>query len=283
MYINERVSVAAVIVTFNPDSILIESIIELSMQLKKIFVIDNCSVSREYIESISDLNIDGLEIILLDQNYGIGYALNRGAHLATASGYTWMLTLDQDTVISQHYISNVIEFLNSQENVFSVCPRYNDVNDGSDLAYKKILYSITSGHVLNIKVLMSLGGYDEDLFIDGVDFDIFLKLNFHGYDTYLLNSLFLRHRLGDEPNDVPFFNRIHTYHSPLRRYYIYRNMIILAKRYYKPYSAFVFKSIVASCLYLCTILLLGKRRKDSLMMIVEGLVDGVKGKLGKKV
>lgn len=284
MFTNKMVSVAAVIVIFNPDSILIDSVIELSKQVKKIFLIDNCSESRSYIETIAGLNIDGLEFVLLDNNYGIGYALNRGAELAADSGYTWLLTLDQDTIIPPDYIDNVITFVNGHKNIFSVCARYGDVkDDGINIPYQKILYSITSGHVLSLEKLKSVGGYDEELFIDGVDFDIFLKLKLHGVDTYLLNSYFLKHRLGDEPISFPFLNRVHTYHSPLRRYYIYRNTIVLAKRYYAHFTIFVVKSIMASCLYLLTILFLGRRRKDSLKMIVLGLWDGVRGKLGKKI
>lgn len=55
---------------------------------------------------------------------------------------------------------------------------------------------LTSGTLLNIAVLDDLGGYDEQLAIDGIDTDLCLRANRMGIYSYKVENCNLIHRLG---------------------------------------------------------------------------------------
>ena len=83
-----------VIVTFNPDGRLLESIIALDQIFNNIIVVDNSSSS----DIKKFINNDRITVIKNEINYGIGKALNIGADYSLLKGAKWMLMMDQDTI-----------------------------------------------------------------------------------------------------------------------------------------------------------------------------------------
>jgi len=94
--------------------------------------------------------------------------------------------------------------------------------------------AITSGSIINIKKLSELGGFNEKLFIDGVDDDICYRFKLAGYKVLHFKNVTLTHQLG-EPRIVRnwFIGKMvsRNLHSPIRIYYMVRNYLYLINRY----------------------------------------------------
>ncbi|RAY75457.1 glycosyltransferase family 2 protein, partial [Enterobacter cloacae] len=71
-----KAKVLAVIVTYNPEIVrLKECINSLASQVERIVLVDNGSKDSE---SLKDISVDNLDIILLTENKGIAFAENYG-------------------------------------------------------------------------------------------------------------------------------------------------------------------------------------------------------------
>ena len=272
----------AIIVTYNPDDILIRSLEVLCAQFDLVVIIDNCSTNKSFIASLTSLYGDKLLINFLNENYGIAAALNIGIEICERYGNPWVLTLDQDSIVCKDFLFNyksVIERFNAS----SLAPGYYFTGAKLDASISPVTYAITSGQMTKLDLIQKVGGFDDEFFIDGVDFDFSLKIINVGETIFKVNSAYIEHRLGDKSCGVPILRRFHTYHNPVRRYYIYRNMIFLIKKYFLKNTYFVIKHVTANFIYIFTIILLGERRLESLRYIVRGVFHGLIGRSGRFV
>jgi rhamnosyltransferase len=116
--------------------------------------------------------------------------------------------------------------------------RYYELKDGENKnpSLNKLL--ITSGAIINLKIAASLGGFDEKLFIDGVDTDFCIHSFEKGYQTLLVNEFSLRHQLGEEKKVMtPLLkSTFRKFHNPTRLYYIVRNHLYLRAKYPKQHG-----------------------------------------------
>jgi rhamnosyltransferase len=129
-------------------------------------------------------------------------------------------------------------------------------------------------------VFNKTGLYDEGMFIDQMDFDFSLRVRRAEFEIHRIARAVLRHELGDEAAPRAPLGRFHTFHSPLRRYYIYRNGLYLAKRHLRNFPAFIARLAVVSMLQLVTIALYGRERARSFLYILRGVSDFFRGRTG---
>ena len=186
-----------------------------------------------------DLRLLGENItyLPLKDNYGIARALNEGFKIANELGIDWVLTMDQDSDLPSNMIDEYIRFISIKgEKIGIVAPLIN-MYDGehkqvSD-TYIKIDEAITSGSFINIQAFNNIGGFKEEMFIDGVDFEFCWNLKKHGYLIYQLNSVLMQHQLGETKEYKLFGKHLFyvTNHNYIRRYYMTRNSLYVYKLY----------------------------------------------------
>ena len=58
-------------------------------------------------------------------------------------------------------------------------------------------FVINSGSLVNVKAWSDVGGYDERLFIDSIDYDFCRRLKRKGWEILQSNNLYFEHSLGD--------------------------------------------------------------------------------------
>jgi rhamnosyltransferase len=93
---------------------------------------------------------------------------------------------------------------------------------------------MTSGNLLNLDAVASIGPFEEKLFIDCVDMDYCLRLRRAGFRIIRDHSVGLQHSLGDFRTGKVGSIRIgYSNHNAGRRYYITRNKIYLLKKYFR--------------------------------------------------
>lgn len=243
--------IGALIVTYNPDlDMLLRNILAIKQQVDQVMIVDNGSKNIKEIKNIAIKNdLSDLQIVALEINKGIAQALNVGIGVFATKKFKWVMTLDQDSIIADDTI-NILkgtdEYLSSQTAILA--PEFInreqesliDVHNNSENRDK--VFSIierddviTSGSLTNISAWQIVGGFDDQLFIDMVDYDFNQRLLGLGYKVYQVQGLYFEHSLGEGVKQTIFqkilFINKPTDHSTMRTYYWYRNQIIFIKRY----------------------------------------------------
>ena len=86
---------------------------------------------------------------------------------------------------------------------------------------------------MNVNIIKQLGGYDSEMFIDGVDFDIDIKIHKSRYKMIKRPKAILYHKIGSPKSTSRFiFSVTASGHSALRCFYMNRNAWILFYKYY---------------------------------------------------
>lgn len=279
-------SVCGVIVTYNGSETIIRTLSHLKMNVNSVIIVDNNSKDST-VSLVCNLNYKNVYILENEKNVGIAAALNIGARYAKELGYSWIMTMDQDSILNENVIeemSSVYSDFDDETRIKIACLAPIPILQGetyrnTGTKFHKKDYVITSGNLVQISKLDLIGGYEEKLFIDSVDFDFCLKLGEMNFLIFQCTDAIMHHELG-ELKEVRFFSkkfRIHM-HSGLRKYYISRNHIYMLKRFYKSNLKFCIKKSVSFLIFLMQILLFETDRKNSFHHIKKGISDGIKGK-----
>lgn len=239
---NNKDSIVAGIVLYNPDIKRLKQNLEAVIsQVKNVILFDNGSNNVVKIEEfLSSSNYSNVKLLKSKENTGIAHALNEIAKKALASNDEWLLTLDQDTVLKSNLVTTYVKYL-TLPNVGQLCCDFIDRNTGrreydhfDSKKYGEIDKWITSGSLVNLEALKKVGGFDEDLFIDYVDFDLCFVLRKFGYKNYIINVIGMIHEIGERREYNLGFKTLDIMnHSAFRQFYITRNEIVVSKRYPK--------------------------------------------------
>ena len=140
---------------------------------------------------------------------------------------------------------------------------------------------ITSGSLLALAVFRRVGRMREDFFIDAVDFEYCLRLRRYGYKVIETLLPTLIHPIG-VPTVQRVFGRliVTTNHSPLRRYYIVRNRLLLARAYFFSEFSWVMNSLWALVKETAIVLLAEKERGRKMAATLRGLAHGLANRRG---
>lgn len=225
--------VLATITTFNPDMELLKSNIESVIdQVDKLIVYENASDNRDEISELcKEKNI---ELILNDKNCGVAGPLYDGIVYATAHGFRYILTLDQDSISSEGMVSYLKQILLSDETVAVAAanPTYSCavIKEEPKEDYKA-MFTITSGSLYDVAKISEIGNYIREMFIDWVDIEISYRIRENNY-TIIQAHVPIYHNLGNPQLKRFLWKKFFvTNHSSLRLYYIWRNAHYCLLRY----------------------------------------------------
>lgn len=270
--------VGSVTVLYNPSEDVISNIASYSHDCDISVVVDNSDIKNE-ICSLLQSN-PNIQYIDLHGNQGIAKALNVGIKYLESQGCDIALTMDQDSVFPQEYFGNIKRIVENNISDYSIIGlNLNKPVDISDESIVNVTMIVTSGNFLKISDFLKVGGFNEDLFIDYVDFDIDHRLIIEGGQIGYLKGYSLKHTVGN-PIRMRILGRNLTSmnHSPIRYYYRYRNLFYLAKMDWRFFKATFYGEIFKN---IPKMILMEKQKKTKLKMIIRGISDARKGKLGK--
>lgn len=292
---NYKESVAAIVVSYNNYTGIATTIEKLVNQVNSICIVDNAS-NQETIHTLRNLKskYNNIELILLNQNVGIASALNIGVKLLIEYGYEWILTMDDDSHITNNMINQMLDDyydlnLSEREKIASITPRILDRNLEIDdnivenvYVNNYVLYAITSGNLVKAETFGKVGYFYEDFFIDAVDNEFCLRCHKAGLKILYSNNAILQHKLGDTLK-VEFFGRqiISRNHNKIRKYYIFRNFIYFANSNIKTNFKDVRCVYRLLLKYLLGVILVESDKISKLKYITLGIYHGFKGKLGE--
>ena len=287
----------AVMVLYNPDWSLTDKAIKaISQQVDTLCLVDN---------SDSDSNarfrdMDCIVYLPLHANRGIAAAQNAGIRELIARGVDLIFFIDQDSVAGSDVVLKLTEAcsllqdhgvriaalgtraINSQTGL-PYAPKSLELGSPKELVGSGMAGSINETYsvissisMIPTEAFLEVGGFDEALFIDGVDHEwCWRAWHSHKRRTFIVESAHISHMLGE--GDRRIASHKISIPATFRLYYQFRNYLWLRRRDYVPsfwlrkngrkyiIKAFYFPIMVAP-------------RLSNLRNIVRGLRDGLRPK-----
>lgn len=266
--------VAAGIVLYNPDQKRLDQNIESILpQVDKLILIENGSTEFDYLNQFES---DKFIKIVNKENKGIAFALNQILIFCYQNGIDWVLTLDQDSIASKNIIDVYRTKIDSCVGI--VCCDTVDRNfteRNVEKSNNTINYCITSGSFTNVKACVEVGGFDNSMFIDWVDWDICIALRKAGYKIIKTSETNILHELGDN-SSVKYIGKHALYvlnRSPFRYYYVFRNRVYLARKYDEMSISHAILINIKECV---SMFIFESNRLKNLRAMVKGTFNGFK-------
>lgn len=277
-------AVLAVVVTYHPPPELTDHLRAIRRQVGALVVVDNGSPDWQRTEALC-LEL-GASFVRNLRNEGIARALNQGAERAQAGGYRWLAMFDQDSALPDGTIAALVALAARHpqaDRVGIVATSFRDRRlgraqhdpsntfvDGPD--WREVRTLITSGSLVLVDTFTRVGGFDERLFIDFVDYDHCFRLRRAGWLLLQSKDILLDHAIGQLSAHRLLGRTVHcSNHSPARRYYLTRNQLEFYRRslFHEPYQALwgVYSLVTRSAL----VVLFEEDRAAKAQAILRGL------------
>lgn len=288
--------VVAVVPTFRPDEALLVGLRALAPQVSAIIVVDDGSPDDPagILHRAESL---GCRIVRSPTNDGIAAALNTGIRLALSGAADFVLTLDQDTVLPSHYVSDCVTAFRIAAPATQLGIVCTDRVNGQPSIPEHytaeglglVREAIQSGFLISAECFEDCGLFDERLFIDCVDTEYCLRIAQHGYRIAVGPGTDISHSLGEQVALRPFgiarFDdegrpRTYEYHGPTRRYFITRNNVDLFLRYSRIRPRWVLSAIKRELSTTWTTIISGPLRRRQLLATLIGAAHGLVRKRG---
>lgn len=282
--------VAAVFISYNCSEELPRNIEVLSPQVGWTFVIDNGSLpgSAGTLQRVKVMS--RVTLICLPANVGIAAALNMAMREIDAAGYTWAVTMDQDSMPDASLVADLLTAAKAADQpVAVVAPLIFGAKDNSliqgwlpaainekiNITHQTVV-CMTSGSLTNVEVWKIVNGFDESLFIDYVDNEYCIRCSENGFYTWQSFAARIYHHLGSRRFHRIFRWRFSaTHHSAWRRYFITRNRLYVSIKFWRSQRSYVLNDLKNMVVELIKIVLVEDHKLAKILSIVRGLKDGI--------
>jgi len=257
-----RARLACIVVTYHPDMAMLARQIAALPPDSAIVLVDNAS-GASIPDQLKALTGDRKQtsVISNGENLGLAAAINLGASEVRKrwSDIEFLLLLDQDSVPQAGSVDLLLEQLRelSHASPPAACVGPNMLDPETGLTHgfhrqtgwrwtRHYPESDTStpiacsnlngtGTLVRAELFLSLGGLDEDLFIDHVDTEWSFRVLHAGYGLYGIPNAVFAHHMGESTRRIWLFGwRAWPMRSPGRHYYLFRNAVRLMGRSYVP-------------------------------------------------
>jgi len=223
----------------------------------------------------------------VNENVGIGTALNEAVRYAMVNDFTHLLTMDQDSYFIDDHCKKYIDTIIQTNQRAIIGPNYllnNQISFKVQDSFINTYAPMTSGSVFPINVFEQIGLFREDFFIDHIDAEFCLRAKQNSYPIFTLPSVILVHTIGYQKKKHKFLWKTFypNEYSPIRSYYIIRNGLITQKLY--PESKADWKGFLFYWAYkrIFFILCYEDNKYKKIKGIILGYLHGKMGKTGKQ-
>jgi rhamnosyltransferase len=287
-------SICAIVVTFHPDRELPLRIEKVTKQVDRIVILDNGSGENSSQQLRTLGGTLGIHLILNSRNEGVAHALNQGMRWAESQGCDWALTLDQDTLVADDFVqtlSNIYDSVPENKKPAIIGSNYIDPIKGNqfaafdgnnDSAWKEVKTVITSGSLISLSAYRAIGPFREELFIDCVDFEYCLRARGKGFHVIMACRPLMQHGIGATTlHKLPWKRTGTSNHSAIRRYYMTRNQIVLAREYLGREPVWMLSALYRHLKDLILMCFFEKDVFHKLRFTILGLLDGITLNFGR--
>lgn len=281
----------AVLVLYKPDWKVTEKAIEsLRNQVDRLCIVDN-TPGVDLSDKFYDDSI--ISYIPLGDNLGIAKAQNTGIQHLIDEGFDYILFSDQDSQAPGDVVEKLVSahhtLTDNGVKVAAVGTRAINKQTGKPYAAKSKelgsplevpdrnfteCYSVRSSiSLISKEAFLNVGGFDEALFIDGVDHEWGWRAwHRHKLRSFIVENATISHMLGE--GDRSFAGKSLSIPSYARTYFQFRNFFWLKKRDYIP-SSWIKENGIKYFIKTFYFPLMVAPRAKFLHNIVKGIKDGL--------
>jgi len=277
--------IAGTVILYHPDQNVLTNINSYIDQVDRLYVIDNSEDSTDFVKKEF---ITNNKVIYLHngKNLGIATALNIALEKAYEDNYEFLLTMDQDSYFVSDFLEKMLMLFSEDDKVALVSARQQHSIGKNQLTKSdKIidrLVAMTSGNIVRVKLVKSIGGYKENLFIDYVDHELCLRLAVSGYKIKVCSDCFIIHSLGNIIEKKFLWRKVYpTNHNSIRHYYRTRNRFSVYKTYGKIFPAYLKFEKQNFMKDILKIIFLEEQKWKKLKFILYGYKDYRKNNFGE--
>ena len=280
-------NIAGVVILYHPDIQLLSENIKTYVQgLKQLYVYDNSETKTPGIEEALRKLHPSIQYHYFNANEGIAKRLNRAVEEAAGNNFDYLLTMDQDSSFKEGDFEKyklqmqASAYFNVAQFGVNCQPNFTIAKDQPEEA----LTLITSGSIVNLSLIKTIGLFNENLFIDFVDAEFSYRVIQKGYVNLMFSNIILNHALGKliEGRSLANFKKtLRITHSPVRVYYIIRNGLYLLLKA-QGLSTDMKKDVLRCIKILKNDLIYNPQLGLGYIHLFSGIFDFLRGKMGKK-
>ena len=271
------IRIGAVVVLYDPQKSELHNILDYVHAVDVTIIMDNSP--RRYDNELSSLfEIDGEHVRYhhYPNNIGLCKAMNIGIRELAASGCEWALVMNPDSSFKTNILDVYKDYLQAHDSskIAILGPVY-DYDRKPARPYnsaKSVKRIMMSGSLINIGIFEDLGGYEERLFVDGLDYDYCLHAKECGYEIIECGQAVLNHKPASTRQLCLFGKSIFKYGiaSPQRCRYSARANIWIFRKYHDTYALFGW------CYLAMKILFLFPSKREYIKSYSQGTKEGMK-------
>lgn len=233
--------ISAIVTVYFPSEIEVNNIELISMQVNRIFVIDNSCENNE----INFRHILNLIYVNTKKNLGTAAAFNHVLSKYYFDEDEYIIFFDQDSRIKGDHVKRLIkeyQCLENKCNIGCLGPQINNASRGEIEIPKNYEYISETGKIVKgiiassmiskYSIIKRCGFWNDSLFLDFADWDFCWRLNSHGYCCVLTSAVVLEHKVGEGDKVIGKLKVRNS--SPIRSYYQTRDGLKLIKESYIP-------------------------------------------------
>lgn len=280
----------SILVAYNPDLAELNQAIErLKKQTEMVIVCNNSDYDVKFEDEY-------VKVFNFGKNLGIAKAQSIGMKWAFENEADFILQMDQDSIPNDDLVEKLLEcytiledkgykvgLVGSQDfdkdtNEESIA-MINKEENIEGTKYAIVPDILSSGSLIPKAIYDLIGGMDDDLFIDIVDFEYCWRIREKGFLIVKNKDALLAHKLGDGQKKI-FGSISVNIGSPFRHYYQFRNILMMVSRNYVPFKWKV-SQLVKLLMKLIFYPLGLKDGRVRFRYMILGIKDFVVGKRGK--
>jgi len=252
-----------------------------------VYLFDNTDSSGRLNNEKFFFDDDGFVYCSNKTNEGLSVAYNIMCSQAISDGFDYICLFDQDSTILNKDVIKIIDYIHidDMEEVAVYAPeivyKYENIAiySGENKARGvEIAWAISSGSFINLVAYQKTEGFDENYFIDRLDYDYCLIIRRLGYKVINIKNVLLYQKLGEQGKGI--FKRV-SQHGALRHYYIFRNRLYFYFKRNKISIVEVIKVGLLSLKHIVKVFLLEEQKVEKVKMMICGLKDFSQNKMGK--
>jgi rhamnosyltransferase len=287
--------VYAVVVVYNPDLKILESLLEITLPMVQRIVIVNNDQNADTLTFLNTCEESlKIKLIPMTRNVGLAAGMNAGIEWSIQAGCSHVLLLDQDSIPQNNMVDRLLSasdhIASTGIRVAAVGASHLDPRSGYTSSFGKIdkssnyaevKYLQSSGSLISTTAIQSVGLMDDGLFIHHIDQEWCMRAASQGYESFGVSDAWMNHIVGDDIVRIwlGYWRDIHL-HSPLRHYFAFRNSVLLYGRDYIPWDWKLqdFARLVFMFIFYA---LFSTSRREHIYMMVRGARDGWQKKTGE--
>lgn len=292
-----RSNTLACIVTYQPDTDVIENLEQHAKVFEKIVVLDNASEedARTLVSKWCAKDPEHRLFIASEKNLGVAEGHNRSSHdgLKKFAERQWLAFFDQDTFVLENFfevMSAAYQACPYRDRIGIIGSNYTDTQTGKTRsnwsvegihppAYKIETVVITSGSLVPAPIWKTIGGYNNEWFIDHVDDEYCLRAREKGYHVIQPWTVTIQHRIGSVKKVKMGKKTLYPMNQPAYRWkFVTRNFIWLIKKFGSREIPWIIANSWGIWKRFWIMVLLESGRKQKIPAALRGIRDGIRNK-----